>query len=247
MGEVGRLRVDLREARRADAERIAVADQRRQLGRVAQPARMRPPFGLASRRVAAQRQHVVDAGLRRSRRGCRAARRAWHRRSVRCAIASIPRSCLIHLVSSTVRARVDPPAPYVTETKSGSSGDRASSAQRRLRSPSSVLGGKNSKEKTGSTAEARISSMRIAGHCTNLDKIVSRLSATPSNTRKTSLGSWPAPRSVRSSLYASVDRTHLAMVLGVCAVFPLDHAARQRSTPFSLTFATSPCRSRCCR
>jgi hypothetical protein len=34
----------------------------------------------------------------------------------RCAIASIPSPCLIHFVSSTVRARVVPPAPYVTET-----------------------------------------------------------------------------------------------------------------------------------
>ena len=34
----------------------------------------------------------------------------------RWAIASMPSSCLIHFVTSTVLSRVDPPAPYVTET-----------------------------------------------------------------------------------------------------------------------------------
>jgi hypothetical protein len=38
----------------------------------------------------------------------------------------------------------------VTETNAGSSARSSPSALNRLRSPSSVLGGKNSKEKTGS-------------------------------------------------------------------------------------------------
>ena len=80
---------------------------------------------------------------------------------LRWAIASIPSSCLIHPVSSTVRSRVDPPAPYVTETKSGCSEDRVRNVPRRVASPSSVFGGKNSKEKTGSSFVAMISSIRM--------------------------------------------------------------------------------------
>ena len=74
-------------------------------------------------------------------------------------MASIP-SSLIDLVISSVRPWVEPPAPYVTEAKSGSSGRRASSELRSVSSPAGVFGGKNSNEKTGSSALARISSIR---------------------------------------------------------------------------------------
>src|ERR687891_528488 len=56
-----------------------------------------------------------------------------------------------------------PAAPYVTETNVGSSRDSSASARPRLRSPSSVRGGKNSNEKEGSGTEARRSSIRIGG------------------------------------------------------------------------------------
>src|SRR5215211_9379934 len=55
-----------------------------------------------------------------------------------------------------------PPAPYVTDTNVGFRRDSSASARPRLRSPSSVLGGKNSKEKDGSAAAAIRSSIRIA-------------------------------------------------------------------------------------
>ena len=49
-------------------------------------------------------------------------------------------------VTRMVRSRVDPPAPYVTETKLGSSGSSSRIACQRSRSPSSVAGGKNSND-----------------------------------------------------------------------------------------------------
>src|SRR3954462_5760049 len=61
---------------------------------------------------------------------------------------------------STVRSRVLPPAPYVTETKVGCSTSSRRIACQRFRAPCSVLGGKNSKENVGSPA-ASIS--RIVG------------------------------------------------------------------------------------
>ncbi len=80
---------------------------------------------------------------------------------VKCAMASRPWSALMRLTMSIVFSRVEPPAPQVTETKLGSSGRSAWSASKRLRSPSSVCGGKNSNEKTGSVALASASSIRI--------------------------------------------------------------------------------------
>ena len=50
-------------------------------------------------------------------------------------------------VTRTVRSRVEPPAPYVTETKLGFKGSSSRIAVHSARSPSSVFGGKNSKEK----------------------------------------------------------------------------------------------------
>src|SRR5215218_5329693 len=56
-----------------------------------------------------------------------------------------------------------PPAPYVTDTNVGFRRDSSASARPRFRSPSSVLGGKNSKENDGSAPPASRSSIRIAG------------------------------------------------------------------------------------
>ncbi len=49
-------------------------------------------------------------------------------------------------VMCTVRSRVVPPAPYVTDTNVGCSGSSSRSAVHSWRSPASSLGGKNSKE-----------------------------------------------------------------------------------------------------
>src|SRR3954451_19786491 len=79
---------------------------------------------------------------------------------LRCAIASSPCACLMRVAISTVPSRVAPPAPYVTETKEGSSGFRASTVSNSSSTFSGVFGGKNSIEKTGS-GPPRISSMRM--------------------------------------------------------------------------------------
>ena len=53
---------------------------------------------------------------------------------------------VVHLI---VRSREDPPAPYVTETKSGAASLRAATAFHKRVSPTSSLGGKNSTENVG--------------------------------------------------------------------------------------------------
>ena len=85
---------------------------------------------------------------------------------VTCAIASISSSCLIRVTISSVRPRVDPPAPQVTLTKEGPSGLSARTASKRASTPASVFGGKNSNEKSGSPrslAKRRRSSIRMPG------------------------------------------------------------------------------------
>ena len=62
MGHVGRLGVDLGEARGADGHLVVAGDEAGQLGRVVQAAGVRAPLGLARGRVAAQGEHVVDPG-----------------------------------------------------------------------------------------------------------------------------------------------------------------------------------------
>src|SRR5262249_36707361 len=80
----------------------------------------------------------------------------------RCAIAVRETSCWIWTTSSTVLRRVEPPAPQVTDTKSGSSGFRSRIVSKSAPKPASVLGGKNSKEKTGRPVAKR-SAIRISG------------------------------------------------------------------------------------
>lgn len=55
-------------------------------------------------------------------------------------------STTICWVSLTVPARVDPPAPYVTETKSGATASTRRNAFHRFRSPLGVFGAENSNE-----------------------------------------------------------------------------------------------------
>src|SRR6185312_3269844 len=79
---------------------------------------------------------------------------------VTCARTSRPSSVLMRFATSTLRVRVEPPAPYVTETKAGSNGRSVSIVRMSAASPSSVFGGKNSKENTGCPDASR-SVMRI--------------------------------------------------------------------------------------
>src|SRR4051812_10439369 len=72
----------------------------------------------------------------------------------------MPYSSLIRETISIVLFAVLPPAPYVTDTKSGRNERSSPTASNRLRRPSSVFGGKNSKEKTGRCCCASSSSMR---------------------------------------------------------------------------------------
>src|SRR5512135_491710 len=58
-------------------------------------------------------------------------------------------SVAMRSVTRIVRSRVDPPAPYVTDTNVGRSASSSRIASQSWRSPSSVLGGKNSKENDG--------------------------------------------------------------------------------------------------
>src|SRR5262245_61554149 len=55
----------------------------------------------------------------------------------------------IRSVTRTVRSRVEPPAPYVTETKAGCKGSSSRIAVHSRRSASSSFGGKNSNEHAG--------------------------------------------------------------------------------------------------
>src|SRR5215210_1627448 len=79
---------------------------------------------------------------------------------LRCAMTSKPTSSRSALVISTVPSRVDPPAPYVTDTKSGSSSRSDLAVANRASTWAGSRGGKNSTEKTG-RLRASISSIRI--------------------------------------------------------------------------------------
>src|SRR5207302_6415315 len=61
----------------------------------------------------------------------------------------MPTSRLIDFVTSSVRARVPPPAPYVTETNAGASGRSFSTVSSSASMPARSLGGKNSNENAG--------------------------------------------------------------------------------------------------
>src|SRR5260370_182859 len=61
----------------------------------------------------------------------------------------MPVRSLMCVTNSMVRSRVLPPAPYVTDTKPGSSERKSSSLSQSWLSPAAVFGGKNSNEKHG--------------------------------------------------------------------------------------------------
>ena len=71
---------------------------------------------------------------------------------VRWAIALIDVSRLMRTTRSCVRSRVDPPAPYVTDTNDGCSGSSSRSACSSCASAAGVLGGKNSNDELGPLA-----------------------------------------------------------------------------------------------
>ena len=67
--------------------------------------------------------------------------------AVRCATGVSVVSVAIRPTMLTVRSREEPPAPYVMQTKFGSSGSSRRMASQSFCSPTSVRGGMNSKEK----------------------------------------------------------------------------------------------------
>ncbi len=114
------------------------------------PALGLPPRLLAGRRVAAQREHVVDPGALASRRASSRSCATVAPTHVKCAIASSPYS---------LPDALDDLDRLLARRAAGAVGDRherrlerraARRAPRtRLRSPASVFGGKNSNENTG--------------------------------------------------------------------------------------------------
>ena len=69
--------------------------------------------------------------------------------AVRCGITVKPNSSLRIDETWAVRSWVLPPAPYVTETKSGSIRLNAAAVSRNAWTPASSLGGKNSSDRSG--------------------------------------------------------------------------------------------------
>ena len=70
--------------------------------------------------------------------------------AVTCGTASSPRSRASRRTTASVRSRVVPPAPQVTDTNAGSSAASVSIAPQNASSASTVRGGKNSNETIGS-------------------------------------------------------------------------------------------------
>src|SRR5687768_8544630 len=73
---------------------------------------------------------------------------------VRCAIASTSKSRLKRETRSSVRWRVLPPAPYVTETNVGLCSRRRETVSTSWAVPSSLRGGKNSNENEGNVVRS---------------------------------------------------------------------------------------------
>ena len=127
----------------ADREVAVLAHEADEIDRVVELARRQVEV---LRRVAAEGQDVLDPGVavagddlgELGSRVCAA--------QVRCAIAVIDVSRLISTTRSWVRSRVEPPAPYVTETYEGLSGSRRRSVRESTFSISSSRGGENSNE-----------------------------------------------------------------------------------------------------
>ena len=115
---------------------------------------MRNKMTLVFRRIAAQGHDVAHARLPvAARNGSRS--RSWLAPTqVRCAAGRKPSCCSMATTVSWVRSRVEPPAPYVTDTKRGDRGARRFRACHNFCSISGVLGGKNSKDTAGRFGDA---------------------------------------------------------------------------------------------
>ena len=72
--------------------------------------------------------------------------------AVTCGTASSPRSRASRRTMASVRSRVVPPAPQVTETNAGPSAASSSIADQNASSASTLRGGKNSNETDGAAA-----------------------------------------------------------------------------------------------
>jgi hypothetical protein len=66
-------------------------------------------------------------------------------------------------VISMVLARVDPPAPYVTDTNDGRNGSSSRMVCQSSRSSSADFGGKNSNENVGPSSARQSRTMRLMG------------------------------------------------------------------------------------
>src|SRR5262249_59646513 len=82
---------------------------------------------------------------------------------VRCAGGTNAVPARMLLTVGWVRSRVLPPAPYVTDTKSGASGASRSIDSHRILSISSLLGGKNSNDTPIRRRSARAKRLRRTG------------------------------------------------------------------------------------
>ncbi len=80
---------------------------------------------------------------------------------VRCAIGIIDVSRAMRSVIATVRSRVPPPAPYVTDTNVGSRCSSSLIERHRICSPSSSFGGKNSNENDRPPPRTRSPMLRV--------------------------------------------------------------------------------------
>jgi hypothetical protein len=93
---------------------------------------------------------------------CRSSATEWPT-AVKCPTGVSVVSAAIRPVIRTVRSRVEPPAPYVTDTKVGRSGSSWRTASQSCCSSAAVLGGMNSKENDRSPAASR--SRMAAARC----------------------------------------------------------------------------------
>ena len=112
-------------------------------------------------------------------------------------------SSRIRFVSSSVRARVDPPAPYVIETNDGWSGRSAATVAKsccmvgtRSREISSITP-RTAKAGAGSLATGKDSPVRLDSSISRLSAASRRQSPTTTSPRSTPGSCWTSRRSTR--------------------------------------------------
>ena len=144
-------------------------DQGHQLAGVGQSARRRRSTGCPDRPAGRRAARACCARLRRRSApiDVRSSSSGWPTQ-VRWATGVSVVSLAIRSVTRTVRSRVDPPAPYVTDTNVGCSGSSRGSPATAGVSPSSSLGGKNSNEKDRCPRCEQVADRRRAGHAGQL-------------------------------------------------------------------------------